>query len=141
MWMLATLLSVQIRNLTDALYRQTKQMLVSQNFETDHKDDGCDTEIVQAWLLVAIYESMRASHKQAWMSAGRVYRLVQGFRFHELDKTGTIIEHEDSNDIVKIEEQRRLFWMAYLLDHLMSLRNDWPITLNEHMVRRDRCDL
>ncbi|KAK6381629.1 hypothetical protein LTS17_004688 [Exophiala oligosperma] len=134
MWMLATLLSVQIRNLTDALYRQTKQMLVSQNFETDHKDGGCDTEIVQAWLLVAIYESMRASHKQAWMSAGRVYRLVQGFRFHELDKTGTIIEHEDSNDIVKREEQRRLFWMAYLLDHLMSLRNDWPITLNEHMI-------
>lgn len=140
MWTLATLLSAQMRHLTDALYLQTKKNLDSLVLEADHKAGGYDTEIVQAWLLIATYEYMRACHQQAWMSAGCVFRLVQGMRFHELDKTGRTTDrgrdicHDECNALVKIEEQRRVFWMAYLLDHLMSLRNDWPITLNEHVV-------
>ena len=129
-----------MRDMTDVLYRQTKQTMESLSVEADHRQGGCDIELVQAWVLIAMYESMRARHQQAWMSAGRVFRLVQGMRFHEVDKTGTTADyalyrcHEEGNDLVKIEEQRRVFWMAYLLDHLMSLRNEWPITLNEHVV-------
>ena len=75
---------------------------------------------------------MRAYHQQAWMSAGRALRLVQLLRLHEID-----IPNKDpvpETEFIVIEEKRRVFWMAYSLDHLFSMRNNWPVTLNEHVV-------
>uniref|UniRef100_A0A0D2YEY6 Xylanolytic transcriptional activator regulatory domain-containing protein n=1 Tax=Fusarium oxysporum (strain Fo5176) TaxID=660025 RepID=A0A0D2YEY6_FUSOF len=43
----------------------------------------------------------------------------------------TVSSKEDST---RTEERRRVFWMAYLLDHLFGMRNDWPVTLSEHMI-------
>ncbi|OQD91825.1 hypothetical protein PENSOL_c048G06011 [Penicillium solitum] len=37
-------------------------------------------------------------------------------------------------DFTEIEEKRRVFWMSYFLDHVISIRDDWPITLNEHVI-------
>lgn len=94
-------------------------------------------EQVQAWILVATYESMRTYHSQAWMSAGRAFRLVQLLGLHEIDipTKGTVPE----TDFIKTEENRRVFWAAYFLDHLFSLRNNRPITLNEHVVGFLQC--
>jgi hypothetical protein len=67
------------------------------------------------------------------MSAGRAFRLVQLRRLHEIDSpTKPQVPDED---FIETEEKRRVFWMAYFLDHLFSMRNSWPITLNEHVVR------
>lgn len=131
MWTLAALLSAQFRHLQQSLYQKTKQMLESLSIEGDGR--STDTELAQAWILVATYESMRTYHQQAWMSAGRTFRLVQLMRLHEIDIPTKYAASE--KDSVETEEKRRVFWMAYFLDHLFSMRNNWPITLNEHVVR------
>lgn len=92
-------------------------------------------ELPQAWVLVAICESMRTYHRQAWMSAGQVFRCVQGLRLHEIDSLeNELARLSDIDNLIDREERRRVFWMAYFIDHLFSVRNDWPVTLNEHMV-------
>ncbi|OGE58531.1 hypothetical protein PENARI_c001G09168 [Penicillium arizonense] len=37
-------------------------------------------------------------------------------------------------DFIEVEERRRVFWMTYFLDHVITMRDDWPITLNEHVI-------
>ncbi|KAJ5541001.1 hypothetical protein N7494_006077 [Penicillium frequentans] len=130
MWTMATLMSVQFRDLTEPLYHEAKQTLKT----LDTGDvDGHETELVQAWVLIAMCESMRTQHRQAWMSAGQAFRILQGKRFHELDSPKKNTQSTE-DDPIQIEEKRRVFWMAYFLDHLLSIRNDWPITLNEHVI-------
>ncbi|CZR55663.1 uncharacterized protein PAC_05551 [Phialocephala subalpina] len=91
-----------------------------------------DEANVQAWILVATYESMRTYHSQAWMSAGRAFRLVQLLGLREIDIPTKVAIPE--TDFIKTEENRRVFWAAYFLGHLFSLRNNRPITLNEHVI-------
>ncbi|KAJ5792551.1 uncharacterized protein N7503_008529 [Penicillium pulvis] len=130
MWTMATLMSAQFRDLTEPLYHEAKQTLKT----LDTGDvDGHETELVQAWVLIAMCESMRTQHRQAWMSAGQAFRILQGKRFHELDSPKKNTQSME-DDPIHVEEKRRVFWMAYFLDHLLSIRNDWPITLNEHVI-------
>ncbi|KAJ5192263.1 hypothetical protein N7449_008405 [Penicillium cf. viridicatum] len=135
MWALASLLSTQFRDMIEPLYQKTKQMLEHLSLEANEKIN-LTTELVQAWVLVVIFESMRAYHQQAWMSVGRAFRLVQAMRYHEIDSPH---DRKGSSsrigDFTEIEEKRRVFWMAYFLDHVISIRDDRPITLNEHVVR------
>ena len=130
-WTLASLSSAQFRHLQNVFYQRARQMLDSLSLGS-YDQDPMDVEQVQAWILLAVYESSRAQHQQAWLSAGRAFRGVQLMRLHEID-----IPAQSSNpqgDFVETEEKRRVFWMAYFFDHLFSMRNDWPITLSEHMV-------
>lgn len=137
MWTLASLLSAQSRHLAEPLYRQTKQMLEALSIEADQEMSN-STVCAQAWVLVITFEYMRTYHRQAWMSAGRAFRLVQAMRYHEIDnpvdKRGP--SSPQRGDFVEVEERRRVFWMSYFLDHIISMRGDWPITLNEHVVSR-----
>ncbi|VUC32474.1 unnamed protein product [Clonostachys rosea] len=133
MWTLSTLFSAQFRDLTETLYLEAKQLLDSL-IACFERDSSGDTQLVQASVLVAICESVRAQHQQAWMSAGRSFRLLQGMRFHEIDKPSTDASISSQLDATEAEERRRTFWVAYLLDHLFSMRNDWPVTLSEHVI-------
>ncbi|KAJ5117295.1 fungal-specific transcription factor domain-containing protein [Penicillium atrosanguineum] len=117
------------------LYQETKQMLEYLSVEgAEHS--SVNTELGQAWVLVVTFESMRTYHRTAWMSAGRAFRLVQAMRYHEIDnpidKRGP--SSPECGDFIEVEERRRVFWMAYFLDHIISMRDDWPITLNEHVI-------
>ncbi|GLI79437.1 hypothetical protein PoHVEF18_007772 [Penicillium ochrochloron] len=130
MWTLASLLSAHSRHLVEPLYQETKQMLENLSVETS------ETALAQAWVLVVTFEYMRTYHRQAWMSAGRAFRLVQAMRYHEIDnpidKRGP--SSPQCGDFIEVEERRRVFWMTYFLDHIISMRDDWPITLNEHVI-------
>ncbi|KAL3442325.1 fungal-specific transcription factor domain-containing protein [Aspergillus insuetus] len=136
MWTLAALLSAQFRDMVEALYQETKHMLERLTVDGDESSSNVATELAQAWVLVATFESMRTYHRRAWMSVGRAFRLVQAMHYHEIDspvdRRGTSSPQE--GDFVQVEEKRRVFWMAYFLDHIISLRDDWPITLNEHVI-------
>ena len=136
MWTLAALLSAQFRDMVEPLYHETKRTLERLSSGGDERS-GLNTELAQAWVLVVTFESMRTYHQQAWMSAGRAFRLVQVLRYHEIDspvdKGGP--SSPQRGDFIEVEERRRVFWMAYFLDHVISMRDDWPITLNEHVVR------
>lgn len=121
---MAILLSTQFRELIEPLYTQVKRDLeFSESFEVEH---------AQSWTLLTVCELMRASYSQAWITAGRMLRLVQGLRYHEIDSPDKV--YDSKEDSTCTEEKRRVFWMAYLLDHLFVMRNDWPVTLSEHMV-------
>ncbi|KUI71346.1 hypothetical protein VM1G_07359 [Cytospora mali] len=142
MWTLAALLSAQYRDMVDPLYSSTRQILEPHGIEGT-EPGGSNTELSLAWVLVALCESMRTLHRQAWMSAGRAIRMVQGLRFHEIDSPKNSRKGRRSlsapgtpevDDFTDIEQRRRIFWMAYFLDHLLSIRNDWPVTLNEHVI-------
>ncbi|KAG7406324.1 Citrinin biosynthesis transcriptional activator mrl3 [Fusarium oxysporum f. sp. rapae] len=129
MWIIAILLSTQFRELIEPLYTQVKKDLESSgSFEVEH---------AQSWTLLTVCELMRASYSQAWISAGRMFRLVQGLRSYEIDSPDKV--HSSKEDSTRTEEKRRVFWMAYLLDHLFGMRNDWPVTLSEHMCMPDDC--
>lgn len=131
MWTLAALQSAQYRYLQDPLYRNCTQMLTS-ICSSEGGQDPFDREQIQAWLLITVYELMRSFHRQAWMSVGRAFRLLQLLRYHELDNPALGIPADQ--DFVLREEQRRAFWLAYFLDHLFGISNNWPITLNELVV-------
>ncbi|KAL2833688.1 fungal-specific transcription factor domain-containing protein [Aspergillus cavernicola] len=133
MWTLASLLSTQFRDMIEPLYQETKRMLEHLTVEGN---EHIETELAQAWVLVVTFESMRTYHRRAWMSAGRAFRLVQAMHYHKIDnpveKRG--VSSPQHGDFIEVEERRRVFWMAYFLDHIISMRDDWPITLNEHVI-------
>ncbi|KAG8157587.1 hypothetical protein KVR01_012629 [Diaporthe batatas] len=142
MWTLAALLSAEYRDMVDSLYGATKQMLEAHGVESS-ASDGSDTEIVLSWVLVALCESMRTRYRESWMNAGRAIRMVQGLRFHEIDSPRSSNDRRlsesapappESEDFTETEQRRRVFWMAYFLDHLLSIRHDWPVTLHEHVI-------
>lgn len=136
MWTLATLMSAQLRDMTDPLYHETKKRLGPLTIE-GNEHSSHDTELVQSWVLIATCESMRTFHREAWMSGGRAFRLVQGLRYHEIDSDCVpgVLTSLGEDAPVMTEERRRVFWMAYFLDHILGIRNDWPLTLCDEMVR------
>jgi hypothetical protein len=88
-------------------------------------------EQVQAWLLVTLYEFLRTDYRRGWISAGRVFRLVQLMSLHEVDNEN---DTGPSLDLILTEEKRRVFWVAYCIDRFISVRNGFPLTLNEDVV-------
>lgn len=135
MWTIAALLSAQFQHLHDPLYQKTKRLLESMSLSSTSQE-FMDTEQAQACIVLAIYETMRTYRPQAWMSAGRAFRLVQAMRLHEIDSADQLCLCDPAPDFIETEEKRRLFWTSYFVDHLYSILNKWPITLNEHVVRR-----
>ncbi len=112
------------------MYTGAKQMLETIELN-DNQTESLHIEQVQAWVLLTIYEFMRVSYRRGWMSAGRVFRLVQLMRLYEVDEFGAA---EPTPACIVSEEKRRAFWMAYLLDRLVSIRNGCPLTLVEQIV-------
>ena len=93
-----------------------------------------DIEHVQARILLMIYEFMRTNHQRGWISAGRCFRLVQLMRLYEIDSPENVAKLKgavESENWVKTEVNRRTFWVAYSLDRFISMRYEWPLTLNE----------
>lgn len=121
MWTLGASLSTQFQHLENPLYTDTKRLLdelESKNAQTE----AVDIQLVQALILVAIYEFVRANYCQGWISAGRSFRLVQLMRLYRID---TLDSMHAQGDWIETEEKRRVFWMCYCLDRLASIRNDW----------------
>jgi hypothetical protein len=134
MWALAMSLSTQFEHVRDVLYEETRQMLEA--LDLRENDMGlAHVEQAQAWLLVTFYEFLRTNYRRGWISAGRVFRLIQLLRLHEVDSPKNKIGQPNADeDWVATEEKRRTFWVAYCLDRFVSVRNGWPLTLNEEVV-------
>ena len=130
MWTLAASSSAQCQSLTESLYHDSRRLLGSLE-ATETKSRSIEIEEVQALLLLAIYEFMRIDFRKGWMSAGRAFRLIQLMRLHEMDIHSVDISQ---TNWAETEEKRRTFWMAYLLDRFVSIRNGWPLTLSEQVV-------
>lgn len=145
MWTLAASASAYHLTLRDSLYQRTRQALENLDHHAGSSDDPtatmtatADTEVVQAWLLLAVHELMCVSFRRAWITAGRAFRLIQ------LDPSWTAADGGLPTEIhvnnqqhqaqwIEIEQRRRTFWFAYCLDRLMSLRNGSPPTFSERV--------
>ena len=123
-------MSAQFEVVGETLYRDTRRTLeVLELKDTDV--ESIAIEQVQACILLAIYEFMRADFRRGWMSAGRAFRLIQLIRLHEVDVPDGI---SMQTDWIETEEKRRTFWMAYSLDRFVSIRSGLPLTLSEQVV-------
>ncbi|KAF7532585.1 hypothetical protein G7054_g7813 [Neopestalotiopsis clavispora] len=143
---LAAAMSPSHHDLVDRLYTQTR-CLLEENKPVPNQDTSCpkspdqaQIELIQAWLLLAHYESMRVNEWQAMLTAGYAFRLVQMARLYEIDKfksiaSGIISETSmDGDEFTGSEVGRRTFWVAYNLDCFLSWRSERPLTLYEDMV-------
>lgn len=109
--------------------------------------DKIPLELVQAWLLLAHYEFLRIDEHQSMLTAGRAFRLVQLARLYDVDggaedMSPTYVGAENGGDrpeeslaLIEAEESRRTFWLAFSLDRFLCSRNEWPLTLQEEVVR------
>ncbi|XXG96002.1 hypothetical protein Hte_002279 [Hypoxylon texense] len=140
---LAASMSAPYWNCVNALYAESRRLLEELRRANDttskHSLVPCNKiqiEYVQAWLLLAHYESLRVNEWQAMITAGYAFRLVQMARLHELDKLQAppIAGFELNENFSETEERRRTFWVAYTLDYFLCWRSEWPLTLYEDMV-------
>ncbi|KUI60251.1 hypothetical protein VP1G_07468 [Cytospora mali] len=141
MWALAASLSAQYQHMCDLLYVQTRHTLELLDVRQDGSE-SLEVQQIQAWLLITMFEFMRTNSQRGCVSAGRSFRLIQLARFYEIDLHGSDgpgsggAQSPDApaqTTWINMEEQRRTFWCAYILDCLISLRNDCPLTLSEQL--------
>ena len=129
---LASAFSTQFDSIRDGLYTKTRSMLDGLDLK-DGDMTACQIEHIQAWILITFYEFTKTPYRRGWLSAGRVFRLVQLLRLYDVDNPKSNRDHEQ--DAIEKEEKRRVFWVAYCLDRLISVSNATPVTLSEEVVR------
>ncbi|KAF3771158.1 hypothetical protein M406DRAFT_217911, partial [Cryphonectria parasitica EP155] len=136
MWTLAMAMSSQFESMRESMYRETRKMLEERESE-EHDMSQQHLEQLQAWLLLTHYEFLRSSYRRAWISAGRVFRLVQLLKLHEVDSPQASIMQafgSSVDDGVTAEEKRRAFWSSYCLDLAISPDKGLPVTLTEEAI-------
>lgn len=115
------------------LYTKTRELLEDLDLkaaEAEHRR----LEYVQAWILITHYEFVKVNYRRGWLSAGRVFRLVQLLKLYEVDSPSQWDFRDDQGSAVDLEERRRTFWVAYCLDRFASVGEGAPTTLSEEMV-------
>lgn len=136
---LAAAASAPLQQLSCSLYTDTRQVLenLDRAAEQDPTDDAL-LEHIQAWLLLAHYEFLRKPYRQALMTAGRAYRMVQIAQLHQIDEPNSAPGHDGAgpeSSWLETEQKRRTFWVAYCLDRCTSLHGGCPHTFHEDAVR------
>ena len=146
---LAAAMSAPYRGVVNILYKKTCRLL-EEFKQAGDKEISWSTSLefvpmkyIQAWLLLAHYESLRVNEWQAMLTAGYAFRLIRMARLHAIDAPEKIAAHitfnyEPSEDWAATEERRQTFWVAYNLDCFLSWRGEWPLTLYEDMVCASR---
>ncbi|CAO1604841.1 MAG: hypothetical protein LQ349_000479 [Xanthoria aureola] len=137
MWTLAMSLSTQFENMREKMYAETRQMLEARDLG---ENDMVQVRIeqAQAWIMVTFYEFLRTDYRRGYMSAGRVFRLVQLLRLHEVDSptaNAGNLSAASFGESNASEERRRVFWVAYCLDRFICVGEKGLLTLNEDVVR------
>lgn len=137
-WAAASLVSAHDKHLQHTLYPEVKSLLATTTPIQILGGQGLalDVELVQAWVLVTIFEFIRMDHYDACLSAAHTFRLAQLMGLHKVD----VLDNPSINesDFITIEERRRVFWMAFTLEILLNMQSNLPLTINEHMVSQ-RC--
>ncbi|KAK6953535.1 hypothetical protein Daesc_005840 [Daldinia eschscholtzii] len=128
----ATAFSSQFSSFQESIYAKTRFML--DQLDLNGSDSPiCHIEHLQAWILITFYEFAKTNYRRGWLSAGRVFRLVQFLKLYELDCARALGAESEDNEIT-LEEKRRTFWVAYCLDRFISVSEGTPMTLSEEVV-------
>ncbi|KAK2603403.1 hypothetical protein N8I77_009865 [Diaporthe amygdali] len=118
--------------LSETLYAETRRILDTLDLL---QPTTVQLEHIQAGLLVSHYELMRLREHDAMLIAGRTFRLIHSSRLYDVDGTLALTSVSptkmDGSSFSEMEEKRRTFWLAFVLDRFLSTRNEWPVTLQE----------
>ncbi|KAL6867816.1 hypothetical protein J3F83DRAFT_765749 [Trichoderma novae-zelandiae] len=167
----ASAMSPQFCDIGQVMYASTWRMLETQDACPDtglpwmtrlkppQEQQKIDHERIQAWLLLAYYDVLRKSERQAFITARRAFRLLRLSGLCEMDidayssrqghgatctppaeATWNMQMCPSENDAdeavlqldwISVEERRRTVWSAFLLDRLSTMVNDQPTMLME----------
>ena len=70
--------------------------------------------LLQAGILIAVYEIGHAIYPEAYLSIGHCGRLGQAIGLHDTTGVPQLALEPESED--EIEERRRVWWAVYILD-------------------------
>ncbi|KAH6850665.1 hypothetical protein B0I37DRAFT_428901 [Chaetomium sp. MPI-CAGE-AT-0009] len=138
---MAAAMSAHWGDVVDHLVAETRHLLESNSQAQVTSRDEIPLEQIQSWLLLAYAELLRIGEHQAMLTAGRAFRLVQMARLYDVDAlddpqaSPVATNREPDETFVNAEEKRRTFWLAFSLDRFLCLRSEWPLTLQEEMIR------
>ena len=100
--------------------------------------------MLQACILVALYEVERLNCHRAVASIGIISWLVKQLRLHSIDSppatkrlTHCQNELKPTDDRVEVEERRRTFWVAYCIESFASALNSYSVPLDHVEVSSD----
>lgn len=130
MRMLAASMGSQFKSILPMLYTHTTGTLDA--WDRNMLEGAVPMEIVQAQLLLALYEILKDDPRKGWTSAGRCFRMVQRAKLDKIDDPSTRRSCRLSE--VEVEERRRTFWTAYALDRYANFVHEMPLALNDQMV-------
>lgn len=140
---MAAAMSASSTRFCDQLYAETNTLLHA--FPPIRGKDDIAIEYIQAWLLLGHFELLRVGEHQAMLTASRCSRLVLLARLFHIDRdssTDAALESAETttspSSFSHVEERRRTFWVAFCLDRLLCSRNEYPLSLQEEMVRLQR---
>lgn len=81
---------------------------------------------LQAMLLITYHEFKRQGFARGWMSLGRALRLARLMKLHQIDMEASPnksiadsafqLQMQKPTTLAEVEERRRTFWVAYILD-------------------------
>lgn len=119
----------------NALYRASRKTLEDVELN-DHSAESIPLARPQAWILIAIYELLQMHFHRWWMSTARAVRLSQIMGLHLVDGTRPLKRILPvAKDWTEVEEQRRTFWVAFVLDRYAAFGYGAPMIIDEKDVR------
>ncbi|EED18137.1 conserved hypothetical protein [Talaromyces stipitatus ATCC 10500] len=93
---------------------------------------------LQAMLLITYHEFKKQDFSRGWMSLGRALRLTRLMGLHEMDMEASPnnsttdpalqLPLQKATTLAEIEERRRTFWVAYILDTWACSRTNSSIS-------------
>ncbi|KAK8062457.1 hypothetical protein PG997_014554 [Apiospora hydei] len=134
---LGTLSMLDQRSSTDHCYERARSLLdVCERQE--HGGSLTNINMLQACILLTLFEFKRPNFARAWMSLGRAIRLV---KIMGLDQVGIKPLSENwglaqdnplaSETAPYAEEKRRTFWVLYIFDSFASVRTNLASAFDE----------
>jgi len=93
---------------------RTRLYAVVKNFFLTVESSGfASIRLLQAGILLCLYETGHAIYPQAYISIGHIGRLGQAIGLHDTNKTQLALEPGSWDEM---EERRRVWWAVYILD-------------------------
>ena len=133
--------SVEHVNLRWSCYQKARSFMELTELEADDAK-FMSIEALQASLLIALFELKCMFFARAWVSLGRAIRLAQMLRLHKMDQEDdlTVLGNLGGPpdilpaDWSEMEEKRRAFWVAFILDRFSNIGTDWSMMIDESEV-------
>ncbi|KAK9764931.1 hypothetical protein K7432_007133 [Basidiobolus ranarum] len=96
--------------------------------------DCCEepsVELIQALLIMCFYEFSQADFNKSSLYIGMATRLAQGMGIHKIDEYNQDITQLHPEAWVELETKRRVWWLCFLYDRMVSIESGRPWGIDE----------